>query len=269
MENKLSKLKSWKATSPLTAEAINNSLSGLEDLYKCTDELLDLPLTQQALCPHQQGRWFNMSLDISDRLLDVCCITRDLMSQIKEHSRDIQSALRRRKGDLSIESSIVKYRTFRKKMKKEAKKLIAAMKETDNKIGASPVTEQDHHVSPVITALREVTAISISVYHSILLFLSAPVSRPKSRRWSAISKFLHKGRVAPEDQQHNMSELESADFALDILYRCGSSDGDNMQIAQASLEQLEASIGSIENGLECSFRHLIKARASLLNLVSK
>ncbi|KAA8547567.1 hypothetical protein F0562_003996 [Nyssa sinensis] len=268
IEEKLNKLKTWEASSTTMAETICKSLSGLEELYKCTDDLYNLPLTQQALSQHQHEKWVDVLLDGSMRLLDICGITRDVVSQIKEHVRDLQSALRRRKGDLSIESSIAKYTCFRKKMKKDAKQLIAALKQMDNKIEALPLLDLDHHVSSVIGVLMEVRAMSISTFQTLLLFLSVPVSKPRPTRWLLVSKLLHKGAVACEDQCANLNELESVDIVLQALCRCGSSEGDKMQIAQNSLEALEGSIEVIENSLECMFRHLIKARASLLNIVS-
>lgn len=61
------------------------------------------------------------------KLIDICGILRDLMLQTNEHARTLQSALRRRKGDSSIETSITSYNCLRKKMKKDVKKLIMAL----------------------------------------------------------------------------------------------------------------------------------------------
>ncbi|XP_052197143.1 uncharacterized protein LOC127804326 [Diospyros lotus] len=268
IEEELNKLKTWEASSTPTAEALFNGISGLENLYKFVDELLNLPLTQQVLSSNQRERWVNESLDISLILLDVCGCTRDFVSQIKEHIKDLQSALRRRKGDLSIESSIAKYSCFRQQMKKEAKKLIASLKQMDNKIGVLPLLELDPRGASLIRLLREVGSISISICHSLLcLFLSTSISK-KSTRWSLVSKFIQKGRVACDDQQKNMKELESLDVALNVLSRQGSSHGDHMHGAQSSSEHLDAVVKLIENGLDDLFRRLVKSRASLLNILS-
>nr|CAN69954.1 hypothetical protein VITISV_032881 [Vitis vinifera] len=98
---------------------------------------------------------------------------------------------------------------------------------------------------------------------ALLLFLSAPVSKPKPTRWSLVPKFVHKGIVKHE----NIKELESVDFILGAISG-GRADLEKMQIAHKELETLEASIEGLENGLECMFRRLIKTRASLLNIVS-
>ena len=117
----------------------------------CMAELL---LTQQALSFHRHDEWIDGVLDGSLRLIDGCGILREVMSQIKERVRELQSALRRRKGDSRAENSITKYACFRKKVKKDAKKLMAELKQIDKQIGGSPLLGLDHHVSLVIRVLR-------------------------------------------------------------------------------------------------------------------
>ncbi|XP_059670786.1 uncharacterized protein LOC132316299 [Cornus florida] len=271
IEEELNKLKAWEASPMPTAENVCNGLSGLEELYKCMDDLYNLPMTQQALSQHQHEKWINELLDGSLRLLDVCGTTRDAVSQMKEHVRDLQSSLQRRKGDSRTESRIVKYNCFRKKMEKDARKLIAALKRFDNKIEASLLLDVDHDTSSVIRVLREVSVLSSCVFQSLLLFLSVPILKAKPTKWSLVSKMLRNGKVACEEQQDIViNELKSVDVALQTLRGSKSSEGDdNIQIAQSSLEALGARIEGVENGLEGMFRRLIKTRASLLNIVSQ
>ncbi|XP_028100101.1 uncharacterized protein LOC114299535 [Camellia sinensis] len=265
VEEELNKIKTWDAS----LKEINYGLSRLEDLYKCMEDLLNLPLTQQALSHHQHEKWTSDLQDGFILLLDICGTARDVMTQMMEHARDLQSTFRRRKGDSSIETSIAKYNCFRKNTNKDAKKLIAAMKQIDNKIKATPLLELDQHVSSVIKALREVVAASISILHLVLLFLSVPILKLKPARWSLFSKLLYKGAIACENHlQENVNKLEKVDVALHSLCRGDSIEGDKLQIAQNSLKSLEASIEDVENVLECLFRRFIKTRVTLLNIVS-
>ncbi|KAM7520014.1 hypothetical protein LguiB_018976 [Lonicera macranthoides] len=220
-----------------TEETICNGLSSLEDLYTSIDELLNLPQTQQALSHPQRKKWVDELLDGSVRILDIYGSIRDLVSQIKENDRDLQSALRRRKGDLSMESNIAKYNSFQKKMKKEAKRLIASLKQIESKIVDSALLDVDHHISMVIQMLSEASEMSIAIFQSLLSFLFVPVSKPKTTKWLLVSKFIIKGEVAHKNQIKN-------------------------------LEVLESSIEGIENGLEGVFRRLVRTRASLLNTIS-
>jgi hypothetical protein len=261
VEEELNKLKAWEALS--TSGSICNGLLGVEDLYKYVDEFLNLASTQEVLSRHENGKCHNELLDGSVRLLDVCSIARDTMLRFKEQIQALQSALRRRKGDSSIESSVATFTCFRKKMKKDAKKLIASLKQMDNKLGASSLLDQDQHLSAVIRVIREVNVINCSIFQSLLMFLSKS-SKPNQSRWSLVSKLMHKGVIACEEKQENVNEIETVDAALSEV-----SDSEKVKIAQKRLEALEMSIDDLENCLERLSRPLIKSRASLLNIISQ
>ncbi|KAM1810094.1 hypothetical protein FF1_026814 [Malus domestica] len=254
--------------------SVCKDLCGLEELYDCVDDLLQMASTQKLLSHYQQEKCMDELLDGSLRLLDICGITRDVMSQIKEHVRDLQSALRRRKGDSSIESSIANYNCFRKKMKKDAKKLITSLKQVDNK--ASQHLEQDQHASAVTRVLKEVFGKNMSIFQSLLVFLVVPVSKPRSNKWSLVSKFMHKGVIACEDQNEDINghELDGVDAALYSLCKSSSAptEGANVekiQNAHKKLKALEVTVEGLENGLDSVFRRLIKTRAFLLNIISQ
>ncbi|KAL8103002.1 hypothetical protein AgCh_027510 [Apium graveolens] len=182
IDEELRKLKSRDVSSSCTASTVSSDLLILEGLYKCIADLLNLPLTQQALSNHQQEKWVDELLDGSVRLLDICGTTRDFMSQIKEHVVDLQSAIRRKKGDLTLASSISKFNSFRRKMKNQAKKLIADLKQVDIKTACSSILNLDYHLSDVI----------------------------------------RKGTVTCEEQIENKSELEKVDSALNTYDSCES-----------------------------------------------
>ena len=267
IQQELNKLRTLEASSTSTLETISNGLSGLQELYKCLDELLGLPSTQQVLSHHQHEKWVNELLDGPVRLLDVCGSLRDVILQFKENVGDLQSALRRRKGDLCIESSIKNYICSRKKMNKGAKKLLAAIRKMDSKAGASTLLDQDQQLSTVIGVLREVNSMTIPILESLLMFLSTPFLKSKPSGWSLISKYMHKEAVSCEEKHDTVKELENIDFVLSTLSN-GRADLEKMNIAQKGLGVLEAGSISLDNGLECMFRNLIKTRASLLNIIS-
>ncbi|XP_019182489.1 PREDICTED: uncharacterized protein LOC109177557 [Ipomoea nil] len=244
-EEELNKLKSWETTSPESsdAEVICTGLEALSELQKSVDSLLTLPYTIQALSIQEDKKWADELLENSVKILDICAATREIVLQFKESIWDLQSCLRRRKEN--------KYNSFGKKMKQEARRLITSLKKMDQEIWTPVLLDYnvDHHVCAVIRALRESSSMANSVLQKVLVFLSMAVSnskaKPRPSKWCVVSRLvLHKGAIA------NSQEEEQRTNKIDELERVGA--------------QLEG----IENGLENSFRALIRSRTSLLNVIS-
>ena len=254
-----------------SADEICSSLSQMKTLYKCMDGLLASSTNQILMSLEQNKKWVDELVDESVKFLDICGNLSDMLSETKDHSRDIFSSLRRRKGDLNVENSITKYSCFRKKMKKDVKGLVASLKPVDNMItgaGSVLVDSDNHQLVAVIRALIGVNEMTVLVFESLLMFLSASIS--KKNTWSVVvSKLVHKRRVACEDHQEQVveNEFERVDDALTKL--CKDASLSDVQIAQCRLETLGAQIERMESGLECMFRCLVQTRVSLLNIISK
>ncbi|KAI8030003.1 hypothetical protein LOK49_LG01G02784 [Camellia lanceoleosa] len=240
IEQELNKLKIWKSSSSSSnAETIRIGLTGLGDLYICIEQLLSLPLTQQA--QKNQKRVIKL-LEESVKCIDICSNTRDSILEIKSNLQTLQSALRRRKIGIAIND----YKCSSKKMKKEVSKSLAELKKFDSKLQVSNLSDSDENMFAVV---REASLITISIFESLLLFLCAPLGRPRTRKWSLVSK---------------MASGE------DLMFYCLERDGEGERIerVQGRLEDLNGSIEGIESGLQCLFRHLIRTRVSLLNILS-
>ncbi|KAD7117714.1 hypothetical protein R6Q59_013753 [Mikania micrantha] len=234
-QEEIQKFKTWEGSisSVPTPNTICSALTRLQVLYECVDSVLSLPLTQQALTHNQYTELVNELLDKSISLMDICGSTRDLVLKVKENARDVQSALRRRKGEVSLTTSFIK------NLKKDAKKAIASLKQIDEKIGDMKPLDLDQHLVSAIKVVRDVGVVRSSVYRSLLLFLSGSVANIKSSRWSLVQKMLQRGTT------HRNDKIE------------------------ISSEDLVCFFQEMENGLECMFRSLIKTRASLLNVLSR
>ncbi|KAE9612910.1 hypothetical protein Lalb_Chr05g0211971 [Lupinus albus] len=265
IEEELNNLNTIEAASTSTSDSIGTSLSLIQDLYVCLDDLLNLASTQKLISQYKGEKFMEEVLDGSVRLLDICGITRDTMSQIKENVQSLHSALRRRKGDSNIERSVAEYNFFTKKVKKNAKKLITSLKQMDSKFGVSLVLNQDQDVAALIRVLREVIAMNMSIFQSILSFLAFSSSKSKISKWLMVAKLMEKGVKSREE---NSNELQCVDAALSTLLR-DCTNVEKMQAARDNLEALENAIESLENGLENVFRFLIKTRTSLLNIMSQ
>ncbi|KAG6775628.1 hypothetical protein POTOM_019106 [Populus tomentosa] len=271
LEQELNKISSWQVPTSLKVETVLGRLPSLGEIYRCVEDLLNLPMTQQALLQHRNEKLMNDMLDDLMRYLDVCGKTRDAAVLMKESIQYIQSSLRRSKagGELSIESNVNAYFCARKKMKKEVAKSLASLKQADNIFGDSPLLNaSDHLLSAIVRVLREASLVTVSIFRSLLLLLSVPMLKPRPSKWYLV----HKGVVTCEGQQENLNELESVDAALASLVVPNSGkdfEARDIHSVQKRLGILDTSIEEIENELDSLFMHLIHARVSLLNILSQ
>ncbi|XP_004512241.1 uncharacterized protein [Cicer arietinum] len=268
IQQHLNKIKTWEATSTSTSDSIITSLSFLEDLYISLEDLLNMSSTQKAISDHQGEKFVEELLDGSIRILDICSITRDTMLQIKENVEALHSSIRRRKGDSSIETSVYEYNLFTKKIKKNVTKLITSLKQMESKFGASQVLSEDKEVVDVIRVIREIIVVNMSIFQSLLTFLTG--SKSKSNKWLKVAKLVNSKKVSSSSScEENLNELKCVEECLRTLLREGSNNVEKMKDANEKLESLENVIEMIENGLENVFRRLVKTRVCFLNIMTQ
>ncbi|QHO40321.1 uncharacterized protein DS421_5g136510 [Arachis hypogaea] len=284
VEEELNKLKSWEpsSSSSKVVETICCGLHDLKELYKCVvEDLLNLPLTQQALSQHHNEKWVDELLDFPLRFLEILGETRDSIMLLKGNVGEVQSALRRRKmvGDFGIENHLNSYWTLRRNMRKECTKSLLLLKHyvDHHSFGSySPPLDLNQHLSAVVRVLRESSLITSSIFQSLLVFLSSPIFKFKARKWDFVSRLLKKGvLVCNNIQQDNVNEIEKVDLALCRMVMDNnnnqSKDFETQKIIQSAQREIEALIlviEGLENGLEGLFKHLINTRVSFLNIIS-
>ncbi|KAJ6736927.1 SELECTION/UPKEEP OF INTRAEPITHELIAL T-CELLS PROTEIN [Salix viminalis] len=275
VEAQLTKLRSWDSSAnPLKAETIQTSLTKLAELFNSIQDLVHSPLSQQAFHPHHSSQ-VEEAIEGSVGLLDVCGTVRDLFMAMKEHVQGMQSLLRRRGArDSSIESSILAYVSFRKKTKKEIAKSIRTLKRTETKVNGSyrrRSTVVEDQQPYVIEVINEARAIAISIFRSLVSFLSMPeVAEKNAGGWSMISKLTRVGMLASDKGQKTFNEVGNVDVALcSIQGQVRKKDAKvDVQEVQRRLEKLDECINGFNANLDCIFKSLIQIRVSLLNLVT-
>ncbi|KVH92247.1 uncharacterized protein LOC112515766 [Cynara cardunculus var. scolymus] len=272
----LNKVKTWESISSLSnpsAEIVCSGLSQLTELYECLDDLFKTSLSQNlSISSNHTTKFMDELLDASVKFLDICSITTDVMSQTKEHLRDLGCDLRRKGTGSSIESTTAKYIVFRNKLRKDIKGSVASLKQMDNMICCCRFKEDDsenHHLTSVIQAFRDVKAFTIVIFRLLLVFLATPLlKRRPGSRWTAVSRFLSSGKVVPEEKadDSNANELQRLDAAL--FRYCTSDKQEFIQIVKKKIEVLEATLEVINSHLDLISKRLIATRVSLLNMVS-
>ncbi|XP_027348632.1 uncharacterized protein LOC113860164 [Abrus precatorius] len=250
----------------LDAETIQSDLVLLAELYNCMQELFHSRQTHQALLRYQDGKLVEEALCGSVTLLDACGVARDLSLALKEHVQTLQSAIRRRRGDSSIERSICEYDNFRKKAKKEIAKQLSALKRMDSKVICFSVMGEDQHIVFLARVLRDASTITISIFRSLFLFLSMPGLRTKGS--SMISKLKPMRLFSSEKEQENTNVVDLSAVCSHIGRGKHSDYKVEVQSALKVLETLNVSIDGLEGGLDCIFRRLLQNRVSFLNMLA-
>ena len=233
-------------------EALLNHLKpSLERSISIQDDLV-VPQTRRSLLHYQNGQLVEEALWGSVTLLDACGAARDLLIILREHVQTLQSALRRRRGDSSIANEISAYVSFRKKAKKEIAKQLVELKRMESQVRSLSTLGLDHNLAFFARVLRDASTISISIFRSLLLFLSM-----KTKGSSClISKLKPMGLFSSEKEQISNSEIGDLNLALcSVLERVRNGDAKvEVEVTQRTLGTLNVSIGGIEGGLDCIFR---------------
>ncbi|KAJ6403046.1 hypothetical protein OIU84_015043 [Salix udensis] len=260
-----SRLNASQATS---SSLVCQKLCSLQDLHDCVDRLILLPLTQKSLAQEQNEKWVDDVLDGSLRVLDVCSMARDALLQTKEYAQEIQSIMRRRRGnEIGFSGEIKTYLILRKVVKKKIHKALRDLKNLGNKSSFSPFNEDQEAVA-IANMLKEVEVVTLIELESLLTLISGG-SRAQSKLsdWSLVSKLMHPRRISREAEETEVNEFEKLDSALhSLIYK--KSISDNTVPAENVLHQLKEfdfCIQELEEGLESLYRRLIKTRVSLLN----
>ncbi|KAI3947747.1 hypothetical protein MKX01_034412 [Papaver californicum] len=254
-----------RSSTSASSSSICHDLIDLNNLYECVEDFLQLPFTQQALTGQDRNsKWVDQMLDESLMLLDVCGTTRDVLLEMKESVQDLESAFRRRKCGESVINELATYNSSRKKVNKVSSKCLGDLKRIENNNNNnSALLEEEPEVASIIRQVEEITH---SIFESILSLSIGSKARSNTiGGWSLVSKVMHTKSFKSQEKGTSVSEIEKVEAALKSLSSCKEID---IREVQKQLVGLEISIQGFEDGLECVFRHLMRHRVSLLNILS-
>ncbi|XP_027357008.1 uncharacterized protein LOC113866329 [Abrus precatorius] len=262
-EEHLQRLKDSQATSSISSSSLSHNLNWLLDLHHCTDMLLQLPMKQEALAQECNDKCVDDILEGSLRLLDICSTAKDCLLIAKESMHELDSVIRRRRGDKTeFIAEGGKYLASRKKLKKAIRKALGNLEAIKTEFAVLP-SNKDYDTLSMVSILKEADEVTIRSLESLLLFTCDPNGQSKKSRWSAISKLIQPKRVVSDSQESNKNEFENLDAGLQSLLCHKPSAIKNLP---SHLENLEMCIQDLEIGVEHLSRKLIKTRVSLLNI---
>ncbi|VVA30023.1 PREDICTED: Protein of unknown function DUF241 [Prunus dulcis] len=198
---------------------------------------------------------------LKDLLLDVCSVAKDTLLQTKECTIEILSIIRRRRGGKTeLASEVKKFLIIRKVMKKAVCKALGNLK------GVSPFSKE-HEAVAMVSMLKEMEAVTQTVFDSIFSFISGPKTQSKPSGLQLVSNLMRHKRVAAckeeeeeEEEETDANEFAMVDAALHSIVGHKTKESDNIiQNAQTQLQNLELCIQDLEESLEHFSRRLIKA----------
>ncbi|XP_057451123.1 uncharacterized protein LOC130743037 [Lotus japonicus] len=248
-----------------SSSLFSNKLTNLQTLYDCVEKLVLLPLTQEVVARERQEKWVEELLDGSLRLLDACSVAKDALLHTKECARELQSIMRRKRGgEMEVTAEVRKFLASRKIVKKAISKALENLKASLKKGKFSP-SNKDHQTTSLVSLLKDVEVITLSILDSLLIFISGPAQSKPS--WSLVSKLMKNKKVSGT-QEADQNEFAIVDAALQSFAFQMTRKSGNINQLQNQLENLESVIQDFVEALETLFKRFIKIRVSLLNILN-
>ncbi|XP_055959706.1 uncharacterized protein LOC130014801 [Mercurialis annua] len=216
----------YKLNASQSSLSLGQKLSGLKELFECVDDFLQLALTQQSLS-HENS--VEEALNGSLSLLDICGNTRDFFSQMRECLRELELSLRRSRNGVE-----------------------AYMKQDKN-------SKSNSESADIAVLLKSVEEISISMFESILSFISPPKSKSKL---SIFSKLLQP-KTALRGEEVETNEIEKIDTEL-LIFKSNTQTTNMLK----ELVTLEMNLKEAEEELECVYRRLLPYKTTTFHFFS-
>ncbi|CAF2032336.1 unnamed protein product [Brassica oleracea var. botrytis] len=235
VDEQLTRLRSSEAVSSSSSSSIYQRLSNLQDLYDSLEKMIRLSITNQALSQDQIEKLIDGSLMI----LDLCNAAKDALSQMKEGLKEIQSILRRKRGDLSAE--VKKYLATRKSLKKSFQKVLKNLKVGQNK----------ETTGRSLVVFGQTEGVTVALFESLFSFMSGSKACGK---WSLVSKIMSQNKATCEAEANEFTRVDYV-FQSEKLLK------------MEDVQMLESCIQDLEDGIESLSKSMIKYRVSLLNIV--
>ncbi|XP_071688822.1 uncharacterized protein [Rutidosis leptorrhynchoides] len=245
------------ATSCTSSLSLDHKLNGLNDMYESIESFITFPTSQRLVGTKQQ---VNVLLDELVELLDLCSTTKDALSMSMDAANELQSVLRRKRGDnVGLISSVREYLSLRKNVKNLINKSISHLKKQGSLFNSEEGTTPK--------ALKEMGPNTCIVFVSLFSFISGSSSQSKTKAWFSVSKILGNKRVQWNQvlEKDEVKRVDDELLAVFSLKEVKSASLD-VEVIRKRLAEMEFILQNLDEQVECLFRHLIKTRVCLLNM---
>ncbi|XP_010459735.1 PREDICTED: uncharacterized protein LOC104740748 [Camelina sativa] len=222
-------------------------LEGLRELQDSANYLLDhCPEARESLFQQGKEKWIEQVSEASLIMLDVCNVSKDVMTLVRHSLRDLQLTLRCNGANLS--EKIAAYNRYRNKLKKETLKCLNSLKSIEGGAGKGTMEMQsiEQNLLFVAEVLQEVRRAIVTMVESLFSLVCLPCLERKPSKGSSLSSIFTM-RFCCFDDVWDEVALQSA--------------GTRLEASQIAVEELEIELGFI-------FRRLIQTRVSLLNILT-
>ncbi|KAG2319650.1 hypothetical protein Bca4012_054105 [Brassica carinata] len=220
-------------------------LEGLRELQDCANYLLDhCPEARESLCQQGKEKWIEQVSEASVTMLDVCNVSKDVMTLVRHSLKELQLTLRCNESNINVK--IAAYNRHRNKLKKETLKCLNTLKSIKGGGRGTLVMQRiEQNLLFVAEVLKEVRRAIVTMVESLFSLVCIPWLERKQRKRSVSSMFTM--RFCCLDDVWDEVAVQSASTRLEA--------------AQIAVEELEIELG-------CIFRRLIQTRVSLLNIIT-
>ncbi|CAI9280211.1 unnamed protein product [Lactuca saligna] len=254
-------------TSCPSSSHIGDKLNCVNDMYESIQPFLTLPSTQHSLSHGCLKEQLNKFLDELIGLLDLCSTIKDALSTSTDYAIDLQSLLRRKRGDIhGLTSSVEDYLSNRRKVKKSLyKALLGLQKQSGSSTKECPCKTSN------INILMEMRSNTLAVFESLLVFLLGSNTQSGPKGWFLVSKMHRIGAKRVQCVETiEESVVQKVHDELHVLIRNKNTKSDRLVLEsiKRGLKKMEFSLQDLIDQLEGLCRCLIKSRVSILNIIS-
>lgn len=224
------------------------NFEGLRELHDCANYLLDhCPKTRESLSQQGQEKWTEQVSEASLRMLDICNVSKDVMTLVKHSLQDLQLTLRGNESS-DVNEKIAAYNRYKNKLKKETLKCLNCLKSMKGSSGGRGrvAMQIEQNLLFVAEVLKEVRRVVVMMVESLFSLGCIPWLEKRSSKGSLSSIFTIR-----------------SSYWLDDVW-----DETAVQSATTRLEAAEIAVEELEIELESIFRRLIHTRVSLLNILT-